>query len=323
MQWKFPLIEEREKGDQAVNDLGRQLQKYIQRWNQKSINTRYRYAEACSRWVKFAGRGQPGQPGLQKIQNISDRHLEKYAQHLQSQGRSDKYIKNEMSALRYMHTNLPNARHELGDAKKINKEAGLGSTPNFKKGVEYANHAWTQGELDRFADHARSNVNSPNKLDNMMLSTREMGCRLEEIATLRRDQIESAFKTGKLHLVNTKGGRPRDVPLTDVSRRLFKEAIQDVSRGDYVYIPKNMPVHSYIKSVKDYIDNHRDKIQDPTRVGNPSRAELHYHGIRHQYAQEKYAELRNQGMTDREARLEVAQLLGHGRIDVTYVYIPR
>jgi integrase/recombinase XerD len=46
-----------------------------------------------------------------------------------------------------------------------------------------------------------------------------------------------------------------------------------------------------------------------------------FHGLRHAYAREQYHERIDKGMSAREARQEVAELLGHGRDDVTRVYL--
>ncbi|MGB4311293.1 MAG: phage integrase N-terminal domain-containing protein, partial [Natronincolaceae bacterium] len=94
MKYKFP-----ETGIKPIDDLGRQFQKIMQRANQGSIKTRYRYADAGARFIKWV---QPAFK-MQKLANMSDKHLIAYAQHLKNQGLSDKYIKNELSALRYIH----------------------------------------------------------------------------------------------------------------------------------------------------------------------------------------------------------------------------
>lgn len=153
--------------------------------------------------------------------------------------------------------------------------------------------------------------------------TQALGTRLEEISTLRTTHVVNARRTGILHLTNTKGGRPRDLVVSDKIISQLETAMRDVPRGGYVFIPDGTPVHAFIQSAKDFVYNHRDKFQDPTRPGDPNRAELHWHSFRHQFAQEKYAELRSQGLTDREARQEIATLLGHDRVEVTNVYVPR
>lgn len=309
MQYKFP-----ETGIKATDDLGHQFQKIMQKANRGSIKTRYRYAETGQRFVKWV---QP-QFKMQKLANLSDKHLVAYAKHLRTQGCTDKYIKNELSGLRYIHSITPHTRHELGYSAKINKEAGLESTPNYR--ASQKNQAWTREEVDKFA--AEAQANGRPKLAKMIKITHETGTRLEEVTTLRRGQVEDALRTGKLHLVNTKGGRPRDVPLSSEARRLLADSIQSVPRGAYVFVPPDIPIHKFKSQCQDYIHRYRDKIQDPARSKDPSRSELHFHGIRHAYAQEKYRSLREQGLDDHEAREKLAEMLGHGREEITYVYVP-
>ena len=45
------------------------------------------------------------------------------------------------------------------------------------------------------------------------------------------------------------------------------------------------------------------------------------HRFRANYAQEQRQAFLDKGLSDKEARLQVAELLGHGRVDVTYSYI--
>ncbi len=45
------------------------------------------------------------------------------------------------------------------------------------------------------------------------------------------------------------------------------------------------------------------------------------HGLRHAYAREEYLKRVNANMKKDSARYEVAQLLGHGRDSVTYIYL--
>lgn len=308
MKYKFP-----ETGNKPVDDLGRQFQKIAQTWNRGSIKTRYRYADACARFVKWV------QPTfrMQKLANLQDKHIIAYGKYLKSQGKSDKYIKNEISAIQYLHSYIPNARYEITESKTINKIIGLGSTPNHK--AKNLDQTWTKKELDRFCAYARENGRAD--LAQMAQATYQTGCRLEEISTLRRNDIEKAARTDVLRLTNTKGGRPRSVPLSDESRRLFFEATRDVERGAYVFVPEEVPVHSYIQGVKDFIYRHREEFQDPSRVGDPSRTELHWHGLRHSYAENTYHELRDQGYADQEARREVSERLGHSRAQITTVYL--
>ena len=229
MRYKFP-----ETGNKPTDDLGRQLEKIVHTWNRASIKTRYRYADACARFVKWA---QPNFK-IQKLANLANKHIIAYGRHLKDQGRSEKYIKNEISALQYLHFSMPNPRHVISESKKINREIGLGSTPNNK--AANLDQTWTHAELARFCAYARENGRP--ELAKMAEMTYITGCRLEEISTLRRYQIENALKTGVLHLTNTKGGRKRDIPLTGDSRPLLGDILEKVQRGSYIFIPAETPV---------------------------------------------------------------------------------
>jgi len=46
-----------------------------------------------------------------------------------------------------------------------------------------------------------------------------------------------------------------------------------------------------------------------------------FHSIRHYYAQDLYKYLRSNGMTDFEARMIVANRLGHNRVEVSSIYL--
>ncbi len=307
MKYNFPKT-----GNQAVDDLGKQFEKIMRHCNQKSIKTRYRYAATGERFVRWV------QPTfrLQKLANLADKHLIAYAKHLKSQGLSEKYIKNELSALRYIHSQTPHTRYELGESKKVNVMAGLGSTPNHK--ARDLDQTITKEELDRFCSYAYERGRP--ELAKMAESSYATGCRIEEIATLRRNDIEKALRTGVLYLKNTKGGRPRSVHLSVQTKRMFKMVIHDVPRGAFVFIPEGRSVHSYIRSAQDFIYRHRDNFQDPTRIGDPNRTEMHWHSFRHSFADNSYKENR-MDLGDMGARQEVSEELGHSRASITYCYV--
>ncbi|WP_046181050.1 site-specific integrase [Domibacillus tundrae] len=55
-------------------------------------------------------------------------------------------------------------------------------------------------------------------------------------------------------------------------------------------------------------------------VGEKLKENVTFHGLRHAYAQDCYAEAKHRGLSDRGARLEVSRLLGHERDEVTRIY---
>lgn len=305
-------------GIQKIDDVGRQLQKLYNHARQGSYATRTRYAEAMERFLKVI----VPEFRLQKISNISDKHLEYYAKYQQSKGLTDKYIKNDLSGIRYFHDQI-NGKYQFTQAKEFNKKVGLGGTPDGRK-----DRAWTEREYQEIYKKA-GNRSDAYKMQGMLEIAKHTGTRLDEAATLRRGDLEKALRTSQLHLKNTKGGRERDISLSPTAKNAIREAIQGVRPGEYVFVPKDVAVHEWKARVQNFILDSRDDIQDYNRredreqTRERDRGEISYHGLRHFYARETYQELRQSGLSDRESRTILAERLGHGRIEVTYIYVPK
>ena len=121
-----------------------------------------------------------------------------------------------------------------------------------------------------------------------------------------------------------KGRRAREIPIRNADQRqVLDEAKKFAGKGSL--IPKSM---RYVEQLK------RFETQC-AKVGIH-----HVHGLRHQYAQERYRELtgwecpanggpKSKALTpeqiviDREARMRITQELGHGRLQVVAQYLGR
>lgn len=303
-----------------VDHLGIQFQKVLRGINEYSYSSKYRYASAGRRFIIHTGK----KFGLAKIQNIQDKHLEDHARELKEQGKSNKYIKTELSAIRAIHANIPQAKYELTESLDFNKNVvGLGSTPDGR-----ADRAWTEHEIKEMKNIAIE-LNRP-EISNVIELMRSTGMRLDEAVTIRRDQLESAMKTGKIHLTNTKGNVPRDIPLNDRAKALFEKVLPEISRGNYVFVPqkyvKSHTIHKFKVSVQNLIYNHRNKIQDPERSLSAHNLKpyelgpLTAHGLRHTYAREDYKQYRDRGFSKFNAESQTANDMGHTREEVTRIY---
>ena len=156
--------------------------------------------------------------------------MESYARNLQENGRSDKYIKTELSAIRFFHNHIPATRHNLSDSRAFNHSIGLSSTPDGR-----ADRAWTEKEIEGLKNIA--NDLGRTEISDVIEGMRSTGARIDEIVTLRDSDLRNSLNTGILHLENTKGGIPRDVPLTERARELTNQ-LQFTDRGQYVFTPK-------------------------------------------------------------------------------------
>lgn len=230
-----------------------------------------------------------------------------------------------MSAIRFFHSQIPNTKYELADAKKFNKEvANLGRTRDGR-----ADRSWTEREVQQMKDIA--NGLNRSEIARVIEVCRTTGMRLDEASTIRTHHIEHALRTGKLEITNTKGGRPRAIPVSERARECLVEAMKDRNRGDYVFCPmeyvKEHKIHTFEKSVEDFIYNHRDKVQDLDRcdtahnIDRGERAALTMHGLRHTWCREMVYQLQEKGHTREEAKDIMTEYMGHGRPDVIEIYI--
>ena len=217
-------------------------------------------------------------------------------------------FKNRMSALRWL-------------AEKIDKQ-NIVARENSAYGIVERRYV--------------SNVSKTHELDAEKLAAvsdpfTALSLRLQEAFGLRReDSIKLrptwADRGEMLHLKAswTKGGKERDIPIgTDGQRALLNEAKEFAGAGSL--IPAEM-------SYRDQLN--RFKAQT-ARAGIDR-----VHGLRHHYAQARYAELAGwkapaaggptskqlnpeQKRIDREARLAISRELGHEREQITAVYLGR
>ena len=149
------------------------------------------------------------------------------------------------------------------------------------------------------------------------------GLRCKESIMIR---AEWADRGDRIVLLDSwaKGKREREIPIRNAEQRQVLDEVKNFA-GKGSLIPKPMR----------YIDQlHRFKAQCK-KVGIH-----HVHGLRHHYAQVRYAELTGwacpaqggprskqltpeQKIIDHEARMTITQELGHGRLSVVAIYVGR
>ena len=108
----------------------------------------------------------------------------------------------------------------------------------------------------------------------------------------------------------------RTVPLNDLLVQRLRHDLKRTTRGHKLYVLDDQETHEAIKALQAFIWLYRPSIQD-----KDSARPMTFHGLRHTYAAEKYQSLIAAGKTPYEARKAVSRLLGHGRDDVTNIYL--
>lgn len=250
---------------------------------------------------------------LKSAQNIKPKHIEALTKYWNGQnvnGNKDKplatgTIKNRMSHLRYWAENVGKA----SIIAKDNEAYGI-QKREFYKGNKAQ-------KLDLY------------KMTNISCERVKMAIRLQAAFGLRREEAlkfrpSLADQGNKIALKAswTKGGRAREIPITTERQRALLDEARELVGGA-----------SMIPADKTYIQHLRTYKHE---IAKANMGKLH--GLRHNYAQwryktltgmeppaaggEKYRDLNESGkIMDTIAREQISAELGHGRLDVTNVYL--
>jgi len=243
-----------------------------------------------------------------RASGLKPKHVEHLVQRWHAEGIASGTFKNRMAALRWL-------------AEKIGKQS-IVARENASYGIADRRHV---------SNDSKATVLDADKLASVADPYTAMSLRLQAAFGLRREESiklrpQWADRGDSLHLKAswTKGGRERDVPITtDEQRAVLADAQALAGAGSL--IPATM-------SYRDQLN--RFKAQT-AKAGID-----HVHGLRHAHAQARYAELTGwkapaaggptsrqlsaaQKVADRAARLAISAALGHGREQITAVYLGR
>ena len=277
-----------------------QVDKLHRHNRQGSYKTRARYYEAMQRFCRFLSEVYR----LERLANIAPKHIYAYVAHLQDGGKSASTIKTDLSAIRFFHDLIPNARYELpgnGDLSLQHRTFG---------GVD---RTWSAGEFERMLDTALAL--GRNDYVSIFYLGRFAGLRIHECFRIDTATASKAVKERAL-TIKGKGGLVRTVPLNNLLIQRLQHDLKRKLRGHKLYVPDDQETHEAIKALQAFIWLYRPSVQD-----KDSTRPMTFHGLRHTYAAEKYQGFIDAGVTPFGARKGVSKLLGHGRDDVTNIYL--
>ncbi len=288
-----------------MKDLNYQLKQMCDRNRDGSYNTR-----ADRAWTLSMIANQLDAMGFRHLgaASLKPKHVDRLLARWQGEGLAVGTIKNRLSALRWW-------------AQKVGKD-NVVARSNAHYGIERRHYVADVSKALELPAGALERVDDP--------FTR-MSLRLQEAFGLRREEsikIQPAWadQDGSLRLKAswTKGGRFREIPVrTEAHRQVLTDAKALAGKG------------SLIPAAMRYVDQVRRFRTQCERAG------IHrVHGLRHAYAQARYAELTGwkapaaggphskhlgveQRAVDREARLAISAELGHEREQITAVYLGR
>ncbi|MFJ7371955.1 tyrosine-type recombinase/integrase [Lysinibacillus capsici] len=242
---------------------------------------------------------------LKNLSNINNKHVVAYVVERQSKGKSAATVKNDLAAIRYIHDQLPSPRYQLSSNDVLAKNY---SEFSLEKRVFGGIDRWpTECEYQALLNIAEKA--NANDIATMIYLAREQGLRVHEITRLSRADTEKAIREGHL-TIKGKGGLIRQVPLMASTKNVLQTYIQNIDRGQKLFVPSHLKAHQVIQRVQDFVKNHRDKALDPFHT-RPEGVNITMHSFRHAFAKEQYDLFIEAGIEEQEVRLAVSKLIGH------------
>ena len=275
-----------------------QLDKLARHNRHGSFKTRERYYDAMKRFCAFLA----DYFRLEKLSNISGKHIVGYVARMKERGRSAAYIKTELSAIRLFHDLIPNPRYKLPGNDNLDLE---------RRSFGDVDRTWTEQEFEdmqqRVSKHGRDDY------ADMLTLIRNTGLRLHECARLDTAAAECVLRSGML-TVKGKGGKVRSLPANTIAFEVLRRRLALTSRGRKLFVPEGIKTDVVMSRLEQFVIRNR-VIERGVGVN------LTIHGLRHTWAAERYQELIADGRAPYEARKQVSQWLGHERDSVTNIYL--
>ena len=199
---------------------------------------------------------------------------------------------------------IPNARYELpGNGDLLLQRRTFG-------GVD---RTWSASEFNRMLDIALAS--GRNDFVSVLYLGRFAGLRIHECFRIDTAIAEQALRENAI-TVKGKGGKVRTVPINESISIELKKLLAITPRGHKLFVPDDQQTHTAIKALQAFIYLYRPFAQDKN-----SDQPMTFHGLRHTCAAEWYKGFIQKQPNPYQARKSVSKLLGHGRDDVTRIYL--
>ena len=242
-----------------------QLDKLARHNRQASFRTKERYYLAMKRFCLFLA----DEYRLQKLANMSGKHLVHYVQHLQENGRSASTIKTDLAAIRFFHDKISDPKYTL----PANSELGVELE---RRRFGDTDRTWSNAEFNRMLAKAMA-----EDRDDYILAfylARYAGLRIHECFRIDTAIAEQALRESSI-TVKGKGGKVRTVPLNEPIKVALRKCLDVTPRGHKLLVPDGIPTDRAINVLQVFIIKHREEVKDVD-----SERPMTFHGLRHTYA---------------------------------------
>ena len=277
-----------------------QLNKLARHNRQGSFRTKERYYFAMKRFCRFLVQ----EYHLQKLSNISGKHLVHYVLWMQEEGLSASTIKTDLAAIRFFHDKINNPKYTLPSNAQLGVELE-------RRRFGQTDRTWSATEFNRMVGKA---LNRDDYLLAFYLA-RYAGLRIHECFRIDTATARQALREMAI-TIKGKGGKIRTVPINQQIISALEKCLETTPTGSKLLVPDNVPTDKAISQLQQFILRNREAVRD-----SDSDRPLTFHGLRHTYAAEKYQQLIANGTSELDAHFMVSRLLGHERADVTTIYL--
>ncbi len=243
---------------------------------------------------------------LQKLANISGKHLAAYVEYMQAKGLSASTIKTDLSGIRFFHSKISRAKYKLPSNDELSVELE-------RRRFGGVDRTWSQREFGRFTLFCLEDGHEDYAA--IVCLTWYVGLRIHECFRIDTAIAEQALREGAI-TIKGKSGKIRTVPINESIRIELKKMLAVTPRGHKLFVPDGVRTDLAINRFQQYLCKVRPQVQD-----EGSTRPMTHHGLRHSYAARTYQELLTHEVSPFNATLRVSQLLGHERAEVTNGYL--
>ena len=204
-----------------------QLDKVARHNRQGSFRTKERYYEAMKRFCRFLA----DHHHLQKLTNISGKHLTAYVIQMQEDGKSASTIKTDLAAIRFFHDKMSQTRYRLPTNDKL-------SVILERRRFVGVDRTWSVPEFSRMLGKAMATDRCDYVL--AMYLARYAGLRIHECFRIDTATAEQALRENAI-TIKGKGGKIRTVPINEQISLALRNQLRRTPRGHKLLVPDDVP----------------------------------------------------------------------------------
>lgn len=267
-----------------------------------SNGTMKTYQKTCSRFARWCKQRYD----TKLIGRITPTMARAYITELRDNEAAGSYLDKIQSAVRKLDTAMKYRGWRDADAPDL-LETGWGWRSDYQPERRYTPDQ-AEAIIDNLADHARdAQATDVAKLQTIA------GLRISEAVQLRAEDIDPENCTIRADR-GTKGGRPREITVDDEHREYLAD-LRDRAEGHedgHVFRGRGSMGRSLKRRVQDAVRHACDRLGIEC---------FGTHGFRKSWAQERFGDLRDEGLDREAAGQRVAEQLGHNRTSILKSYL--